>query len=90
MATKDTRSSSSLVGILDCTPGQLRKISGSDAAAEVERLRRYGWHEWLGNPWNDFDTAVNAVHMSATVARRHLIDDELAEFRTRMRAWIVQ
>ncbi|MFI8977115.1 hypothetical protein ACIGO9_29830 [Nocardia asteroides] len=69
---------------------QLREISGADADPVVERLRRYGWHEWLGNPWNDFSTEVYDVHVSTTLARRHLTEDELAEFRDRRRAWIVQ
>ena len=64
---------------------QLREISGDDAALEIERLHRYGWHEWLGNPWNDFSTEVFDVHVSTTLARRHLTNDELAEFRERMR-----
>lgn len=54
----------------------LREISGAGAAVELERLTTYGFHEWVGSRWDDYDYETWEVAVSEVVARRALTDEE--------------
>lgn len=67
---------------------QLAQISGTHADRELANLDRYGWHEWLGDPWHDYDLTEHTVAVTELHARRALTTAEHHAAMDAVRAYI--